>query len=338
MQTRYKIVLAVLVTLALLVFGSLILRFRLPPVVVRAEPLPGIVIGGIQITNAIVTALLVDVILVVLAVLGTRNMRLVPSGLQNIVEWMIETLYSLTESVAGSKWTPRFFAVVATIFFYVLVSNWFGLIPGLAAFGICEEHHVGEEAEHAFVPGLAAPLLDHPEGEPRPPLGCHAGEVIVPLFRSPSTDLNNNFALALISVFMTQVFGVTALGFNYFTKFLNVKGMVRAFGPDERGQRRGCAGMLGVFMFGAIDFFVGALETISEFAKVISFSFRLFGNIFAGEVMLLVLASLVPLVLTLPFLGLEVFVGLIQAFIFYILTLAFFTIATISHDHGEEQH
>lgn len=338
MRTRDKIILAVVATIALLVAGSILLRFHLPPVVVRAEPLPGVVIGGVQVTNALVTALLVDIILTVLAILGTRNMRLVPSGLQNFVEWVVEGLYNLTGSVAGSKWTPRFFAIVATIFFYVLASNWFGLIPGLAAFGFCEEHHEEEASEHAAVFGLAAPLPDHPVEEPKPPLGCQAGEVIVPLFRSPSTDLNNNFALALTSVFMTQVFGVTALGINYFSKFINVKGMIRAFGPDEHGQRRGCAGMLGAFMFGAIDFFVGILETISEFAKIISFSFRLFGNIFAGEVMLLVLASLVPLVLTLPFLGLEVFVGLIQAFIFYILTLAFFTIAAISHDHGEEHH
>lgn len=338
MKTRDKIILAVVVTLALLVIGSIFLRFRLPPVVVRAEPLPGLVIGGVQVTNAVVTALLVDVILVVLAILGTRKMRLVPSGLQNFLEWLVETLYNLTQSVAGIKWTPRFFAIVATIFFYVLVSNWFGLIPGLAAFGVCEEHHTEQAAEHAAVPRLAAPLLDHPEEDPRPPLGCQSGEVLVPLFRSPSTDLNNNFALALISVVMTQVFGVIALGPGYFTKFLNVKGMIRAFGPDEHGERRGCVGMLSAFIFGAINFFVGILETISEFAKIISFSFRLFGNIFAGEVMLLVLASLVPLVLTLPFLGLEVFVGLIQAFIFYILTLAFFTVATISHDQGEEHH
>jgi F-type H+-transporting ATPase subunit a len=83
---------------------------------------------------------------------------------------------------------------------------------------------------------------------------------------------------------------------------------------------------------------VGITELISEFAKLISFSFRLFGNIFAGEVMLLVLSFLLPLILTIPFLGLEVFIGLIQAFIFYILTLAFFTSAIISHDHGEEHH
>jgi F-type H+-transporting ATPase subunit a len=320
-----------------MVAGAILLRFVLPPVVVRAEALPGVVIGGVSFTNAFLTALVVDVVLVVLAILGTRKMKLVPSGLQNLLEWIIEALYNLTESVATAKWAPRFFAVVATIFFYVLFSNWFGLIPGLAAVGVCEEHHV-EEVEHAALPGLAAPLLDHPEEAPRPPLGCQAGEVIVPIFRSPSTDLNNNFALALVSVGMTQVFGVMALGIGYFSKFFNVKGMIRAFGPDAQGQRRGCAGMLGAFMFGAIDFFVGILELISEFAKIISFSFRLFGNIFAGEVMLLVLASLLPLILTIPFLGLEVFVGLIQAFIFFILTLAFFSIATVSHGNGEEHH
>ena len=337
MSNLYKTIAATLLTLALLVAGAILLRFVLPPVAVRAEAIPGVVIGGVAFTNAFLTALVVDVFLVVLAFLGTRKMRLVPSGLQNLLEWIIEALYNLTESVATAKWAPRFFAVVATIFFYVLFSNWFGLIPGLAAVGVCEEHHV-EDAEHAAFPGLAAPLLDHPEETPRPPLGCQAGEVIVPIFRSPSTDLNNNFALALISVGMTQVFGVMALGVGYFSKFINVKGMIGAFGPDARGQRRGCAGMLGAFMFGAIGFFVGILELVSEFAKIISFSFRLFGNIFAGEVMLLVLASLLPLVLTIPFLGLEVFVGLIQAFIFFILTLAFFSIATVSHDHKEEHH
>jgi F-type H+-transporting ATPase subunit a len=337
MSSLYKTVAALVLTVALLVAGGILLRFVLPPVVVRAEALPGVVIGGVAFTNAFLTALVVDVVLVVLAILGTRKMQLVPSGLQNLLEWIIEALYNLTESVATAKWAPRFFIWVATIFLYVLFSNWFGLVPGLAAVGVCEEHHI-EEVEHAAFPGLAAPLLDHPEDAPRPPLGCQAGEVIVPIFRSPSTDLNNNFALALISVGMTQVFGVMALGIGYFSKFFNVKGMIGAFGPDAQGQRRGCAGMLGAFMFGAIDFFVGILELISEFAKIISFSFRLFGNIFAGEVMLLVLASLLPLILTIPFLGLEVFVGLIQAFIFFILTLAFFSIATISHDHGEEHH
>jgi F-type H+-transporting ATPase subunit a len=336
MKTRDKLIISVIVILVLLVIGNFALRFHLPPVTVSPEALPGVVVGGVELTNTLITALLVDIILIVLAILGTRNMQLVPKGFQNLLELVVEAIYNLTESVAGARWTPRFFAIVATIFFYILVSNWFGLIPGLAAFGICEGHLVGEAVQHAAVPGLAAPMMDASQEDPPSPTGCQTGDVLVPLFRSPSTDLNNNLALAIISVFMTQVYGVMAGGADYFTRFFNIKGIIRAFQADRHGRRRGCSGTLSTFMFGFIDFFVGVLETISEFAKIISFSFRLFGNIFAGEVMLLVLASLVPLVLNIPFLGLEVFVGLIQAFIFYILTVAFFSVATASHDHGGE--
>lgn len=341
MPRKLQILLAVLGAIVLMVLGNMFLRFHLPPVTVRAEPLPGWVIGGVPITNALITALLVDLILVVLSVLATRRMQLVPSGLQNFMEFLVETLYNLTLSIAGSKWTPRFFAIVATIFFYVLVSNWFGLLPGLAAVGFCESHAemaashpptVWDRVHARTVARLAAPLPAQ-EGAKEPTYwGCQPGEIIVPLFRSPSTDLSSNLALALVSVGMTQVFGVMALGGRYFTKFFNLSGILRAFQPDASGQRRGCAGMVGTFLFGCIEFFVSILEAITEVAKLLSFSFRLFGNIFAGEVMLLVLASLMPLVLTLPFIGLEVFVGLIQAFIFYVLTLAFFTIATVTHE------
>jgi len=345
MTGKMKIVVAVVGAIALLVMGSLFLSFQLPPVTVRAEPLPGLAIGGVHLTNALVTALLVDIILVVLAIVGTRRMQLVPSGLQSILELLVETLLNQTRSVAGNKWAPRFFAIVATIFLYVLVSNWFGLLPGLAAVGFCETHEeqaalhqptIWDNIAVRTTARLAAPLPS--EGKARALWGCQPGEIIVPLFRSPSTDLSSNLALALVAVSMTQVFGVMALGARYFTKFFNVSGMLRAFKPVEGGQRRGCGGMLAAFMFGGIEFFVSVLEAVSEGAKLLSFSFRLFGNIFAGEVMLLVLASLVPLLLTLPFLGLEVFVGLIQAFIFFILTLAFFTIATTTHESQQSQH
>ncbi|MCS7260439.1 MAG: F0F1 ATP synthase subunit A [Anaerolineae bacterium] len=345
MPRKLKILLAVLGAIVLMILGNMFLRFHLPPVTVKAEPLPGFVIGGVRITNSLVTALLVDIILVVLAILATRRMQLVPSGLQNFMEFIVETLYNLTHSIAGSKWAPRFFAIVATIFFYVLVSNWFGLLPGLAAVGFCESHAevavlhqptIWDRVHERTTARLAAPLPAK-EGEKGAHgvhvyWGCQPGEIIVPLFRSPSTDLSSNLALALVSVGMTQVFGVMALGARYFTKFFNISGILRAFKPDASGQRRGCAGMLGTFLFGCIEFFVSILEAVTEVAKLLSFSFRLFGNIFAGEVMLLVLASLMPLVLTLPFIGLEVFVGLIQAFIFYVLTLAFFTIATVTHE------
>ena len=220
------------------------------------------------------------------------------------------------------------------------MSNWFGLVPGLAAVGFCEAHEthsveavVAQEAQGGEVAHVVAEEATH-----SPLLGCRSGEAIIPLFRSPSTDLSNNLALALVAVLMTQVFGIWAVGLGYFRKFINVGGMISAFKPTETGERRGCSGMAGAFVFGLIEFFVGILETVSEFAKLISFSFRLFGNIFAGEVVLLVLASLVPLVLTLPFLGLEIFVGMIQAFIFYILTVAFFAMATVAHGHQKEDH
>jgi F-type H+-transporting ATPase subunit a len=348
MKSKARPIAIVVGALALVVIGSLFLRFQLPPVTMRAEALPGLAVGSVRITNALITALLVNIILVGLAIAGTRRMQIVPGGLQNFLELLIEILLNLTRSVAGHKWTPRFFAIVATIFFYVLVSNWFGLLPGLAAVGFCETHEahaslqrptIWDKVVERTTARLAAPLPAE-GGEAQGGhtyWGCQPGEIIVPLFRSPSTDLSNNLALAIISVLMTQVFGVMALGARYFTKFFNVGGMLAAFRPAASGQRRGCSGILAAFMFGVIQFFVSVLEAVSEGAKLLSFSFRLFGNIFAGEVMLLVLASLVPLMLTVPFLGLELFIGLIQAFIFYILTLAFFTMATASHD-GQHAH
>jgi F-type H+-transporting ATPase subunit a len=118
----------------------------------------------------------------------------------------------------------------------------------------------------------------------------------------------------------------------YFGKFIAVGGIVKAF--TKKGV--GCAGRIGLFGMGLIDLFIGGVELISEFGKVISFSFRLFGNIFAGEVLLLVMAFLIPYLISLPFYGLEIFVGLVQALVFMMLTVAFFVVAISSH--GEEEH
>lgn len=133
-------------------------------------------------------------------------------------------------------------------------------------------------------------------------------EVFVPLFRGATADLNTTLALATFSVVSIQIFGFAAHKFSYFKKFINFKS--------------------------PIDFFTGILELISEFSKVISFSFRLFGNVFAGEVLLSVITFLVPVIAPLPFFGLEIFVGLIQAVVFSMLTLVFINMATVSH--GEE--
>jgi len=127
----------------------------------------------------------------------------------------------------------------------------------------------------------------------------------VPLFRGATADINTTLALAIFSVVSIQVFGLKGLGFKYPQKFFNLKG--------------------------PIDFFVGILELLSEFSKIISFAFRLFGNIFAGEVLLTVMAFLLPILAPIPFIGLEIFVGFIQALVFSMLTLVFLNIATAGH-------
>jgi len=131
-------------------------------------------------------------------------------------------------------------------------------------------------------------------------------KVLVPFFRPPGSDLNTTLALAIISIAAVQIFGIKSLGLKYFKKFLNFKG--------------------------PIEFFVGIIETVSEFAKIISFSFRLFGNIFAGAVLLAVISFFIPFVAAVPFYGLELFVGFVQALVFAMLTTVFLFMATISHD------
>ena len=143
---------------------------------------------------------------------------------------------------------------------------------------------------------------------------------MLPFFRTPTSDINTTLALALITMFMVQVFGVRALGGRYFFKFVNIPELKR--------------GGLGYMMF-----IVGFLELISEVARILSFTFRLLGNIFAGGVLLLVMTFIVPFFIPMPFLGLELFVGFIQALVFAMLALVFMNMAMASHgDHGEEHH
>ena len=159
---------------------------------------------------------------------------------------------------------------------FILLSNWLGLIPGVGTFGMEAEHH----GHHVFVPFL----------------------------RAPASDLNTTLAFAIISVSITNIFGIAAIGFaKHIGKFVSFKS--------------------------PIAFFVGILEGVAEIAKILSFSFRLFGNVFAGEVLLVVVASLIPYIAPLPFLGLEVFVGFIQALVFSMLTLIFIKVAITQTEH-----
>jgi F-type H+-transporting ATPase subunit a len=248
------------------------------------------------------------------------------------MEMVIEAIWNLASGIGG-HWTSKFFPIVATIFLFVLLSNWMGLLPGFGSIGLLEHPHdpaaVGFVTQGRILTAeRAAPVekgVAEPgesgvaAGEEETPGEAHgAGYIIVPFFRPPSTDLNFTLGLGLLAIFLVQYFGVRSLGLGYFKKFF-----------DTSGFKQGA-------FFGAIGIFVGILELISEFARILSFGFRLFGNIFAGEVLLGVMGFLIPYVASLPFYGLEVFVGFIQAAVFMMLALVFFSTATAGH--GSEEH
>jgi F-type H+-transporting ATPase subunit a len=324
-RTRKWLIVSGVVLLVMIVSGFLPMSH--PHVEIKAEPIFHIT-ETIPFTNSLLVTVLVDLFLIVLAFVISRNLKLIPGAFQNIVEIAIDGLYKLFQGV-NREYAPRVFPVVATIFFYLLFSNWFGLIPGFGAIGKCvpaaheTETHAGlvRLASTGAVgwssePARAAEEEGHSSG------GCPAGHTMVPLFRSPSADLNFTFALALLAFVYIEYWGFSTLGVGYVTKFFNTHGFKKGVLP------------------GLMDLAVGLLEFISELARIIAFSFRLFGNIFAGEVLLLVMAFLVPVVLPMPFYGFEIFVGFIQAFVFAMLTMAFIAIAVIPHgaEHGENGH
>lgn len=346
MSRRNQILLGLLAFILVSAFLSYgvggIFRATAPEVSVRAEPVfyigngvglgPGHE-GDFIITNSMLLALIVTIVLTVLSIIATSRMRLVPRGFQNLVELAVDGMYNTFGSV-DRRLISRFWPMVGTIFFYVLFSNWLALVPGVLSVGYripaAELHHTAQ-VEHSGTGGETVAAAggeagDHSstgEATPanEPATGTTEGEaegeemILVPYLRSPSADLNNTLMLGLVAFFFIEYWGFKRLKIGYLSKFFP-------------------------FREGPIMIFAGLLEFISEFVRIISFAFRLFGNIFAGEVILLVMLFLFPL-LPLPFLGLEAFVGFIQAFVFAILVMAFASLATQAHgghdDHGHAQ-
>ncbi len=233
----------------------------------------------------------------------------------------------LVDSVTESrKKTLAIAPLTLSFFLWILLNNWFGLLPGVGTILVPEAHEKSEVSLNPIKTALASSEViedgletnteqeTHETPAEESGVGATANEhgsetKMIPLFRPGTADLNTTIALALISVITTQVIGVKYLGLGYFTKFFNLK---------------------------RINAFVGLLELISEFSKIISFAFRLFGNIFAGEVLLTVIAFLIPIVAPIPFIGLEIFVGAIQGLVFAMLSIVFMSLAT--HGHGSEEH
>ena len=252
-------------------------------------------IFGFPITNSIIGAWLTMIALVGFSYTVTRRMKIIPGRLQAAFEFLLGWLYDLCRRVAGEENGRRFFPVVATIFLFVAFNAWLSLIPGFGSI-----------------------LFTSAEGE-------H-----VHLLRGANTDINLPLALALVSFIFVEYFGLKTLGIRYLGKFLNVGQFLRGMGQVTKGKLR--AGFNSLFS-GIIDIFVGFLEAMSEFIRIVSFTFRLFGNMTAGEILLLIAAFLVPWVFAIPFYGLELLVGFVQALIFSGLTLVFLTLA-VAH-HGE---
>lgn len=310
-----KIALLIVAAVAVLVAGNLLLPVKQAAIEVAAED-----IGLGPVTNALLTSFILSAVILVVAFVVGRNLKLRPGGLQNAVEALFEALDNLVNQTATRTWAPRFFPICTTIFIFLLMSNWFGILsPALGSIGIihASDHGSLSAADIVFLRGSAEQVLaDHV---------AHGGDAhhgvdeaqftVVPLLRAPSSDLNLTLALAMITMFLVQVFGFWSRGIGYIGQFLRFKSL----------KTKG-------FVMGLVDVVVGFIEGLSEFAKVVSFSFRLFGNIFAGEVILIVITSLVSLVLVVVFFGLEIFVGLVQALVFFILSLAFFHLATVQHD------
>ena len=328
--------------------GPSILKPISPMVVLPAEP-TGLQIGDFQITNTILATLLADVVLIALAFAAWRFYRKsedqAPKGFLNAFEAIIEYLWNSVLGSAGIKWAKRILPIVATIFLIIFTANMVKLLPGFESLGYMKEAHgsygykavellpdvytldkahpISEMEGHE---GEAVAEEEHAESEAEEAHGGAATEIdpdvyyeIVPYLRGTATDINFPFALAILTVFLTQVYGVWALGPKYFEKFFQIRRLVKG-GP-----------------FGVIDFGVGLLEVILEMAKILSFGFRLFGNIFAGALLLSIIGALTAVVVPAGLYIFEVFFGVIQAYVFFLLATIFISGATIAHGH-EEAH
>lgn len=364
-KKRYVILGSILL---MIVLGSIVAITKpvRPVISLPGEKYPGIslpVLGGL--TNTFVTTVLTYVIIAIMVLALRARSRTpdeVPTGFYNFFEMVVEFAYDFAKGIAGIK-VRDFFPYFMTFLLVILIANWLELVPGVDSIGIWENlaHFRAEEAVHdqaleeelseaeqeELVHELEAEFDAANIGDLRVPdeaavgvliradgntagnsglLGLEAEPeradwAIVPFFRAPATDINFTLALSLVSMVMVQYYAFKYLGLGYLRKFFTLP-----IDAIKRSPMR------------ILDPAVGILEFISEISKIISFNFRLLGNIFAGQVLLFVMAALAP-VANVAFFSLELFVGLIQAFVFAMLTLVFMTGATEHHGpEGEEHH
>jgi len=304
-------------------------------------------IGSFNVTNSLFLSVLLVIAITIVAIIFSKKINYEkPGRFQLFLEYVIDSLRNVAIFTVGKEPSKKIFPLVFAIFtvgkepskkifplvftFFTLIilSNWAGLLPITGPLGVIEEKHVKVEktSDHSEVEEKKE--VKHEEYtsifdclSKKCVINFSEGNIqilgedkeFVPLFRPMTADLNGTVAFAIFSVFLTNYWGVKQNGFKYFKKYINIP---RKFGMEP-----------------IIYFFVGILESLLELSKVLSFSFRLFGNVFAGEILLMAIYSLTKGVFSLPFLLLELFVGFIQAYVFYMLTISFTGLAVEKQSH-----
>ena len=258
-----------------------------------AEPIFDV--GGFAVTNSLLNSWVVVTIVVIIGLALKDKVKEVPGKFQNMMEMIVDGLLGIFDGVTNDrKKSLKFFPLAFSFFLFILINNWLGLLPGIGSIG-----------GYGIVDGHKA---------------------FIPLFRGGTADLNTTLALAIIGVVASHIFGVMAIGvWNYLNKFINIKAFLEIPKKIMKDPT--------IIIVNPIKAFVGLIEIIGEIAKVASLSFRLFGNIFAGEVLLASMAAILAFGLPIPFMFLEVIVGLIQALIFMMLILAYLTMSTSEEEH-----
>jgi len=251
--------------------------------------------GGFAITNTLISAWLTTAVILFFFIVGTRKAALVPSRLQSIIEVLIEAILGFVTSVAGEKNGRRFFPILMTIFVFVAFNAWMALLPIYPNVGF--------------------------RADPNGPVTTH-------LLRSAGTDVNLPLALAIISFFFVEIWGLKVHGIGYFREFIRLGGLIKGIVKFKPGM----------IFYGAINAAIGILEALSHMIRLLSFTFRLFGNMVAGEIVLFMVTFLVVFLVPVTFYFLEILVGGVQALIFTGLTLVFAVMAVAPHAEHEEEH
>jgi F-type H+-transporting ATPase subunit a len=344
---RFLIIGLLAFTVAAAAVSFLVIKPSKPIIVIHGEPLA--TVGPLDILNTLFSAWVIMALLLMVSFMAVRKAALIPSGFYNFFEAIIEGIFNFITGIAGERHGRRFFPVIATFFIYIAFANWLSLTPifnsigaymplhaeedkfhehavvfkeaggiNLLSFGAedvelhadeCAAGHEGDECRHHAIEeaeAASAPGDDEKIG------------VLFPYLRGINTDLMTPLSFAIVSVFFIEYWGITTVGFfRYMSRFFTLRS--------------------------PIDAIVGLLEFVAEAARLVSFAFRLFGNMLAGEILILVMTFLLAVItpVMILFYGLELMVGGIQAFVFAMLTLVFAMLAVSEHggeQHGSEQH